>query len=194
MAQVFGPKANKMFRWSLILAVVLLVSILLLIDQLPRAYLVTGVNSFTTEEIPFSHQHHVGEVGIDCRFCHQFVEETSFAGIPPTQTCMKCHRVLFKEAPMLAPVRKSFATGIPLSWNRVYDLPDFVYFDHSIHINGGVACQTCHGDLGGMPWVRKADAFFMGRCLGCHRNAATYTGTDAANRPRELTECSTCHR
>jgi hypothetical protein len=194
MPQLFSPGANRIFRGTIIGGIILLAVILVVIDQAPRSSLFTGVERFTRQDIPFSHEHHAGEIGIDCRFCHQSVEKSSFAGIPQTQTCMKCHRVLFKDAPMLAPVRESFATGKPLSWNRVYKLPDFVYFDHSIHIAKGVSCQTCHGDLARMPWVRKVDAFFMSRCLGCHRDAGMYVKPAGATLAKRLTECSICHR
>ncbi len=194
MAQLFGPGANSIFRRSILAAALLIGASLVVIDLYPRSRLSTGTAGFVRQDIPFSHEHHVKEIGIDCRFCHQFPDQSSFAGLPQTQTCMKCHRVLFKDAPMLAPVRESFSSGKPLSWNRVYDLPDFVYFDHSIHVAAGVQCQTCHGDLGSMPWTRKVDPFFMHRCLQCHLKAGVYVKTATAGDMTTLTNCSTCHR
>ena len=107
------------------------------------------------QPVPFSHQHHVAGLGIDCRYCHTSVENSSFAGIPPTKTCMNCHSQIWTNAPMLEPVRESYRTGKSLEWTRVNDLPDFVYFDHSIHVNKGVGCNTCHGPVDQMPLMYK---------------------------------------
>jgi hypothetical protein len=128
---------------------------------------------------PFSHQHHVAALGIDCRYCHTSVEKSSFAGIPPTNTCMNCHKQIWTGAPMLEPVRESFRSGESLVWNRVNDLPDFVYFDHSIHINKGVGCNTCHGPVDRMPLMYNQASMQMEWCLDCHRAPAKYL------RPRE---------
>jgi hypothetical protein len=118
--------------------------------------------------------------GIDCRYCHTSVEESSFAGIPPTQTCMNCHSQLWTESPLLAPVRASFRSGKPLVWNRVHDLPDFARFDHSIHIRKGVACATCHGQVDKMPLMDREATLHMEWCLECHRDPKRFVG------PREL--------
>ena len=126
------------------------------------------------QPVPFSHRHHAGELGIDCRYCHQSVEETATAGYPPTHTCMTCHSQLWTNADALAPVRESFAEGWPIPWNRVHDLPDYIYFDHSIHVAHGVGCSECHGPVDTMNRVYQAEAFYMSWCLECHRNPAPH--------------------
>jgi len=122
------------------------------------------------QPVPFSHEHHVGGLGIDCRYCHTGVETSPFAGLPPTQTCVACHSQMWIHAPMLEPVRQSWADQKPLQWNRVHDLPDYVYFDHSIHVAKGVGCSTCHGDVSKMPLEMKVASLEMRWCLECHRN------------------------
>ena len=169
--------------------------------------------------VPFSHAHHVGGMGFDCRYCHTSVEQSRFAGIPPTQTCMNCHAQLFTDAPMLEPVRASFRDNTPLRWTRVNDLADFVYFDHSIHVAKGVGCVTCHGPVDKMPLTYKGESLQMDWCLNCHRNPERYLRprdqvfdmlyTPPADQlelgrrlvkeydvagPDQLTSCSTCHR
>jgi len=168
--------------------------------------------------VPFSHKHHVGDIGIDCRYCHTAVEQSAFAGIPPTHTCMTCHSELFTQQPMLAPVVQSFASGDSLQWNRIHDLPDFVYFNHSIHIAKGVGCATCHGPIDRMPLTWRVAPLTMQWCLDCHRAPEKYLRPvervfDMAWRPSgdqlalgrrlvaayhihksSLTDCSTCHR
>lgn len=121
------------------------------------------------QPVPFSHQHHVAGLGIDCRYCHTSVETSGFAGIPPTKTCMNCHSQIWTNAPMLEPVRESYRSGKSLVWTRVNDLPDFVYFDHSIHINKGVGCDTCHGPVNKMPLMYNYASLQMEWCLSCHR-------------------------
>nr|WP_254007756.1 cytochrome c3 family protein [Rhizobium sp. L1K21] len=124
------------------------------------------------QPVPFSHEHHVGGLGIDCRYCHTSVEEDASAGLPPTHICMTCHSQLWTSAPMLAPVRQSLAEGNPLEWQRVARVPDYVYFNHSIHIQRGVACVECHGRVDKMPLMKRAKAFQMQFCLDCHRDPA----------------------
>jgi hypothetical protein len=121
------------------------------------------------QPVPFSHLHHVRQLGIECRYCHTSVEESSFAGIPPTETCMTCHSQVWTEAALLEPVRASFRTGEPLQWNRVNNVSDFVYFNHSIHVNKGIGCETCHGEVDRMPLTWKSKTLFMEWCLECHR-------------------------
>lgn len=170
------------------------------------------------QPVPFSHKHHVGEIGIDCRYCHGSVEDSSFAGLPPTHTCMTCHSRLFDTVPMLEPVRLSLAEDRPLRWRRVHDLPDFVFFDHSAHVRQGVGCVTCHGRVDRMPLTFRVEPLTMRWCLDCHREPWPHL------RPREqvfamdwappedrlalgrrladaygihterLTDCSVCHR
>ncbi|MER8477466.1 cytochrome c3 family protein [Mesorhizobium sp. M1163] len=135
-----------------------------------RSDFVTGVGRPLAQPVPFSHRHHVGELGLDCRYCHSGVETSLSAGLPATEVCMTCHSQLFTNADMLAPVRASLASGQPLQWQRVNSVPDFVYFNHSIHIAKGVACETCHGEVDDMPLIRRAHALSMEWCLGCHRD------------------------
>ena len=167
------------------------------------------------QPIPFSHKHHVGDDGIDCRFCHASVETSSFAGIPATRICMTCHSQLFTDAPMLASVRESAARGEPLHWTRVHRLPDFVYFDHAIHVKKGVGCVECHGRVDRMPLMRRVAPLTMQWCLDCHRDPTPHlrdpahvvdmapsaavrvsSGVphEALATRRRLTDCSTCHR
>lgn len=132
----------------------------------------TEVGWVKDQPVPFSHRHHVGELGIDCRYCHTGVESSPRANLPPTHTCMTCHSQLWTGADVLAPVRQSLATGRPLHWNRVAQLPDYVYFNHSIHIARGVPCATCHGRIDRMPLTWRAKPFQMQWCLACHRDPA----------------------
>ncbi|MEM6454048.1 MAG: cytochrome c3 family protein [Acidobacteriota bacterium] len=171
------------------------------------------------QPVPFSHDHHTAAMGIDCRYCHTSVEVAASAGIPPTATCINCHKQIWAESPMLEPVRTSWAEDKPLTWNRVHDLPDYVYFDHSIHVAKGVGCATCHGAVHKMPLIARGASLQMNWCLDCHRNPEKYlrppeevfnmdweppTGdphygvklAENANIEDELrlTSCSTCHR
>jgi hypothetical protein len=161
------------------------------------------------QPVPFSHQHHVGDLGIDCRYCHGGVETSAFAGLPATETCMTCHSQIWRDAPMLEPVRRSWTTGQPLHWTRVNDLPDYVYFDHSIHVRKGVACVSCHGRVDEMPLTAKAHTLYMRWCLDCHRAPAHQTQTVGqifamADPPTvkaapavhgtRMEDCSLCHR
>jgi hypothetical protein len=147
--------------------------------QWQRSPYVTYASVARPQPVPFSHQHHVAGLGIDCRYCHTSVETSSFAGIPPTKTCMNCHSQIWSGAPMLEPVRESSRSGTSLVWNRVNDLPDFVYFNHSIHINKGVGCDTCHGPVDRMPLMFNYASLQMEWCLDCHRAPEKYM------RPRE---------
>jgi hypothetical protein len=128
----------------------------------------TEVKVARVQEVPFSHQHHAARLGIDCRYCHVSVEESSFAGIPPTYTCMSCHSQVWTDAPMLAPVRESLAQDRPLEWRRVNQTPDFVFFNHSIHVQKGIGCSSCHGAVDQMPLTWKAHSLYMRWCLDCH--------------------------
>ena len=122
------------------------------------------------QPVPFSHQHHVGILGIDCRYCHTSVERSSFAGMPPTKTCMNCHSQIWVGSQMLEPVRESYRTNESLRWHRVYNLPGFVYFDHSIHVHKGIGCSSCHGRIDEMPFTYQVPTLLMEWCLDCHRN------------------------
>jgi hypothetical protein len=141
------------------------------------------------QPIPFSHAHHVGDDGIDCRYCHASVETAAFAGMPTSEVCMTCHSQLFTDAPLLEPLRRSVASGEPLRWTRVHDLPGFAYFSHGVHVSHGLECGECHGRIDAMPLTRRVASLEMQWCLECHRARAT----DPAMR-RKLTDCSTCHR
>ncbi|MEA3212572.1 MAG: hypothetical protein QOE70_5629 [Chthoniobacter sp.] len=129
----------------------------------------TEVNTPVEQPVPFSHQHHVAGLGIDCRYCHTSVETSAFAGLPPTETCMTCHSQVWRDAPILGPVRESWTTGRRLRWKRVHDLPDYVYFNHSIHVQEGIACVSCHGRVDRMPLMAKQHSLYMRWCLDCHR-------------------------
>jgi hypothetical protein len=194
----------------------LLVALAWAVYALSASPYVTDVNVAKDQPVPFSHKHHVGELGLDCRYCHTAVESSSSAGMPPTQTCMTCHSQIWVNSSMLEPVRASYREDKSIQWIRVNAVPDFVYFNHSIHVNKGVACVTCHGPVGDMPLTWRANTLQMGWCLDCHRNPEKFV------RPREnvfdihykepanqealglklmkeykiqsLTNCTTCHR
>lgn len=219
MPQVFHRSTNVLARLSIFGGVFFAAGALWLISALDRSPYNTGAFQALDQPVQFSHKHHVGDDGIDCRYCHTAVETSASAGLPPTETCMNCHSLLFADSPYLEPVRRSWETGTPLRWRRVHDLPDFVYFNHSIHVNKGVGCAECHGRIDEMPQTHQVARLQMAWCLDCHRNP------EAVLRPREeifdmawehphdqadrgaelareygtpseavLTSCSTCHR
>jgi hypothetical protein len=183
-----------------------------------RSDYATGAHEAIRQPVPFSHAHHVGQLGIDCRYCHQSVETSAFAGMPATETCMNCHEQIWTGAPLLDPLRTSWKNGTPIRWQRVHNLPGFVYFDHSIHVAKGVGCVECHGRVDTMPLTWQEKPLTMGWCLDCHRNPSPHlrpreevlnmiwkrdpsdpSGVQLANdyRVRDthtLTSCSTCHR
>jgi hypothetical protein len=216
MSQIFHRSTNTISRVSIFGAVFIVAGLLGLAAEVNRSPWVTGALVAREQPIQFSHERHVGGNGIDCRYCHTSVEDSRFAGIPPTKTCMNCHAEIFANSPYLEPVRASFATGKPIQWTRVNDLPDFVYFDHSIHVNKGVGCTTCHGPVERMPLMWQAQSLQMEWCLDCHRNPEQYVRPrdavfrvdyQAPSNQRELgtrlvaeyeiqklTSCSTCHR
>jgi Cytochrome c7 and related cytochrome c len=169
MAQIFHRSANTLARASILGLVLLLSGVGAAVLKLQRSPYVTRQYIAPEQPIPFSHQHHVTGLGLDCRYCHTSVEESSFAGIPPTKTCMNCHALIWTNASMLEPVRYSFRSGESIQWTRVHDLPDFVYFDHSIHVNKGVGCASCHGPVDQMPLMYQENSLQMEWCLNCHR-------------------------
>ena len=179
MAQIFHPSTNTLSRVTIFGALIFVGGLLWVIYAVNRSPYVTQENMAREQPVPFSHAHHVGAVGIDCRYCHTSVEDSSFAGIPPTKTCINCHSQLWADSPTLEPVRESFRENRPIEWTRVNDLPDFVYFDHSIHIYKGVGCVTCHGQVDRMALTWKGQSLQMEWCLDCHRNPEEYL------RPRE---------
>jgi hypothetical protein len=167
--QIFHRSTNTISRATIYGAVFLVAALLWAVLELQRSPYITYAKVARPQPVPFSHQHHVGGLGIDCRYCHTSVENSAFAGIPPTKTCMNCHSQIWTGAPLLEPVRESFRSGKSLVWTRVNDLPDFVYFDHSIHINKGVGCNTCHGPVDRMPLMFNYASLQMEWCLNCHR-------------------------
>lgn len=179
MAQIFHRSTNTLARVSIFGAlgfVVILLGVFAVLDRSPYS---TGQDVVLMQPVPFSHSHHVAGLGIDCRYCHTTVEKTAFAGMPPTATCMNCHKQIWSDSEMLAPVRESFASDEPIRWVRVHDLPDFVYFNHSIHVSKGIGCVSCHGRVDQMPLMRRTASLQMIWCLDCHRNPEEYV------RPRE---------
>lgn len=167
--QIFPRSTNPMSRASLFGLVFVVAAAFWVMAQLQRSPYVTYAGVRQSQPVPFSHQHHVTGLGIDCRYCHTSVETSSFAGIPPTKTCMNCHSQIWTNAPMLEPVRASYRSGDSLQWTRVNQLPDFVYFNHSIHVTKGVGCNDCHGPVDEMPLMYQQNSLQMEWCLNCHR-------------------------
>ena len=219
MGQIFHRSTNVLARVTIFGAVFFLAFMLWLMDELTKSSYNTLAHVPREQPVQFSHKHHVGDDGIDCRYCHTSVEKSAFAGIPPTKTCMNCHSQLFANSPYLEPVRESWRTGKPIQWIRVHDLPDFAYFNHAIHVNKGVGCSTCHGRVDLMPLTFQVASLQMQWCLECHREPERFL------RPKDqifnmeweppanqlelgrqlqeeyktpskavLTSCSTCHR
>lgn len=180
MAQFFHPSTNTIAKVTVFGAVFFIAVAFWVMLTVERSPYVTEAQVVREQPVPFSHRHHVNQLGLDCRYCHTSVEETAFAGIPPTKTCMTCHSQIHTNADMLEPVRESWRSGKPLEWARVHDLPDFVYFNHSIHINKGIACETCHGPVNEMALMWKENSLQMEWCLGCHRHPEKYV------RPKEF--------
>jgi hypothetical protein len=219
MSQIFRPRANALARVSMAVAIAALASVAWIGAQLDRSSYVSRAGETREQPVPFSHAHHVGGLGLDCRYCHTTVETSNTANIPPTKTCMNCHSQIWKTSPMLEPVRASFRTGKSINWTRVHDLPDFVYFNHSIHISKGVGCETCHGRVDQMPLMQQQATLRMEWCLECHRAPEKYVRPRSAittmgyhpagsqeetgrrlvkeyqiQNARSLTSCSVCHR
>ena len=219
MPQLFHRGLNTLSRVSI-------AGTLLGLAALGWALYVVGWSPYVTSEriarvqpVPFSHKHHVADLGIDCRYCHTSVENSSFAGIPPTKTCMNCHQEIWFGSPVLEPVHASYRDGRSIPWQRIHNLPEFVYFDHHIHVAKGVGCASCHGRIDQMPLTYQEQPLLMGWCLDCHRNPAPnlrpremvfdMTWQAPKDNPtlgaelvkqyhvrsvEELTSCSTCHR
>jgi hypothetical protein len=216
MPQIFHPSTNTISRLTIFGGAILVVGLVAALAAINKSAYITEAGVARSQPVPFSHKHHVGDDGIDCRYCHTSVEDSSFAGIPSTKICMNCHSQIWADSPILAPVRESFRTGKSLEWTRVHNLPGFVYFDHSIHVHKGVGCVTCHGRVDQMPLMWREHSLYMEWCLECHRNPERFV------RPREhafsmdwqppsdqlalgeklvqqykietLTSCSVCHR
>ncbi len=175
MGQLFSPAADTWLRIFLLSAVVVSGGAIVVPIGLARSDWVTGAHIHPpAQPVPFSHRHHVGQLGIDCRYCHTSVADSPRAGLPPTHTCMTCHSQVWSGAPMLAPVRASLAENKSLNWNRVAVLPEYVYFRHDIHIAKGVGCDECHGRVDTMALTYRAKALTMQLCLDCHRDPAPH--------------------
>lgn len=219
MSQIFHHSSNTFARITIYGAVFFIAFLGWAGFQLDQSHYATRATVPQEQPVPFSHKHHVGGMGIDCRYCHTTVETSSFANLPPTRTCLNCHSQIWRTSPMLEPVRSSYRTGESLNWTRVHDLPDFVYFNHSIHIAKGVGCESCHGRVDQMPLMWQQASLRMEWCLNCHRHPEQYVRpkefiTTMGYQPsgdqeeigrrlvqqyriqdaRTLTSCSTCHR
>jgi hypothetical protein len=179
MAQIFPRFTNTIARFTIFGAVFVLAAVGWIVWAMYRSAWVTEARVVRDQPVPFSHKHHVSDDGIDCRYCHTSVEDSSFAGIPATKTCMSCHSQIFAENSILEPVRESFRSDKPIQWVRVNDLPNFAYFQHDIHVNKGIGCSTCHGPVDQMPLTWRENSLLMEWCLGCHRQPERYL------RPRE---------
>jgi hypothetical protein len=172
MAQVFDRSSNALARASLVLTGLLIIVLGVTLDQLQRSPWVTRQGQRAEQPVPFSHKHHVEGLGLQCQYCHGTVEVSSYAGIPPTKTCINCHSQIWTNAALLEPVRQSWATGASIQWIKVHDLPDYVYFNHEIHVNKGIGCASCHGRVDQMPLMYMENTLQMEWCLNCHRNPA----------------------
>ncbi len=172
MAQVFDRSSNALARMSLVLTGLIVIALGVALNQLQRSPWVTRQGQRPDQPIPFSHKHHVEGLGLQCQYCHTSVEKSSYAGIPPTKTCINCHAQIWTNAELLEPIRQSWATGASIQWIRVHDLPDFVYFNHEIHVNKGIGCASCHGRVDEMPLMYMENTLQMEWCLNCHRNPA----------------------
>ena len=217
MAQVFHRSINWVAKLSILLLLALVGLFLAILLNINRLDYVSHVGLAKDQPVPFSHKHHVTGMGIDCRYCHTSVEESAFAGIPPVETCMSCHSLVWTEAPLLEPVRAAWRDEVPLQWTRIHDLPDFVYFRHDIHVAKGVGCTSCHGPVDQMPLMYKENTLNMEWCLECHREPERQirprdqvfdvTWSPPADQERagarlveeydvqvsQLTDCSVCH-
>ncbi|UWZ86200.1 cytochrome c3 family protein [Occallatibacter riparius] len=172
MAQIFDRSSNALARMSLVLSGLIIIALGVTLDQLQRSPWVTRQGQRPDQPVPFSHKHHVQGLGLQCQYCHTTVEKSSYAGIPPTKTCINCHAQIWTNAQLLEPVRHSWATGESIKWTKVHDLPDFAYFNHSIHVNKGIGCASCHGRVDQMPLMYMQNTLQMEWCLDCHRNPA----------------------
>lgn len=209
MPSPFSPRSNAVFATFLIGLTALVVGIPSLLMLGARTPYITGQDNPLDQPVLFDHRHHVGDDRIDCRYCHDLVERSSYAGLPPTDRCLGCHGQIWSQSPLLEPIWRSYTTGMPVPWVRVHRLPDFVYFDHSAHVTAGVGCVTCHGPVNRMARIYQWAPLTMQWCLGCHRNpeprlrpldritSMKPMPAEPGSTPREVspgTHCSTCHR
>ena len=170
MAQIFHRSTNSLSRFTIYGGLFIALGVVLLLLVVNRTPWVTRAYEAREQPVPFSHAHHVGGLGVDCRYCHTSVEKSAYAGIPPTKTCMNCHVQIWNQSPTLEPVRASFKNDVSIEWTKVHDLPDYVYFNHSAHVNKGVGCSSCHGRVDQMPLVWQEHSLQMEWCLECHRH------------------------
>lgn len=216
MAQIFHRSTNTIARVSIYGALIVVVILGFALNVVNQTSYVTEAYNARPQPVPFSHKHHVGELGLDCRYCHSTVEVSSSAGMPPTQTCMACHSQIWTNAAILEPIRVSYRDSKPIEWTRVNAVPDFVYFNHSIHIAKGVGCTTCHGPVAEMNITWRAESLYMRWCLDCHNAPEKYLRPRsevfnpyyqppadqgalgrklmAEYKVQRLTNCTTCHR
>lgn len=219
MPQIFPRSSNTISKVSIFGCLFTLAFLAWVCIVYARSSYGTDQGVAGVQPVPFSHEHHVGILGIDCRYCHTSVEDSAVAGIPPTKTCMNCHSQIWVGSPMLQPVRDSYRTNQSLRWQRIYNVPGFVYFDHSIHIHKGIGCASCHGRIDEMPFTYQVPSLLMEWCIDCHRhperairpraevfNMKWQSSDDQATfgrslvkeygvkDPDHLTSCSTCHR
>ncbi len=178
MAQIFNSYTNTLARLSIVLGAIAPVAIIGAGSAITRSPFNTNVGVPRDQPIPFSHEHHATELGIDCRYCHTGVEKSAFAGLPPTKTCMNCHSQIWTNSPLLEPLRESYRTGTPIKWTRVNEVPEFVYFNHSIHVNRGINCNVCHGPVQTMQIEYREHPFQMAWCLDCHRHPERWLWQD----------------
>src|ERR671916_1662825 len=174
MPQIFHRSTNTLAKLSIFGGLFILAFVAWAVAEINRSSWNPGAFIEREQPVQFSHKHHSGDDGIDCRYCHTTVETSASAGMPSTQVCMNCHSQIWADSPYLEPVRESYRTGKPIEWTRVHDLPDYVYFNHSIHVNKGVGCSTCHGNVSEMPLMYQASSLQMEWCLTCHRNPESY--------------------
>ncbi|HZP60876.1 MAG TPA: cytochrome c3 family protein [Opitutaceae bacterium] len=173
MSKIFPKSVN-----SLPLQIVIYLFVLASIATAAVTYYMTPkytrIGYAPVQPVPFSHAIHAGQLGLDCRYCHNNVEKSPNATVPTSQTCMNCHSIVLKDSPLLAVVRASYESGNPVPWVRIHQLPDFVYFNHAIHVNRGISCYECHGQINQMDRVQETQALSMGFCINCHRDPAAH--------------------
>jgi len=218
MAQIFSRSADAWLRLALtaLAGVVPATLLVLAFTAVQPTHFSSDINIAEQQPVAFSHRHHAGELGISCVNCHVSAETAASAGLPATQTCMACHSQIWTGAEALAPVRESMLTETPISWNRVHDLPDFVYFNHSVHVTAGVSCASCHGDVSEMALIQQVEPMTMRFCLDCHRDPherlvgreavyepgvletgerlSAFEASARITNPEALDSCNACHR
>lgn len=216
MPAPFPTWSNGVLRAAIVAVVLLVLALPLALMGYVRSPWNTGLHRAAAQPLPFDHRHHVSDDGIDCLYCHDLADRSTYAGIPGASRCMNCHNQVWNRSPVLEPVRQSYFRGLPIAWQRVYALPDFVYFDHSAHVLSGVGCEECHGRVDRQPRIAQMVPLTMGWCLECHRapephirprsEVTTMGWTFDGDRDslgaalaaeygvESKTDCTTCHR